>query len=214
MTTPLVLGDQETTKKEVDLQFKVVMLGDEGVGKTSLVQRFVKHTFGGKYLPTLGLDVSIKYLELEGKTIRVQIFDIAGQHLFRKFRSRYFTGAQGAIFTYDVTKPKTLSNLDDWVIELTSAVEIMPFILLGNKIDLLSSLPSETNEENIPSKLQELIEYELGAGWLATSAKTGKNVQDAFENLIKLIISKKVRLEGKEEKNSFESFKDSWKMVM
>ncbi len=188
------------------------MLGDQAVGKTALVQRYVKHTFGGKYLPTLGLDVSIKYLELDEKPIRLQIYDIAGQDMFRKFRSRYFQGAQGVIFAYDVTKQETLTHLENWVDELISEVGSLPFALLGNKIDLVADSHEDNVKEQLPANLIEQVETKMGAGWFATSAKTGSNVQEAFEKLLKLIISSKNIQQGEEQRTHGLTL-DSWQII-
>ncbi|MFX0210604.1 MAG: Rab family GTPase [Candidatus Hodarchaeota archaeon] len=209
-----MLGDPKSEKKEAELQFKIILLGDQAVGKTALVQRYVKHTFGGKYLPTLGLDVSIKYLEINGespKSVRLHIYDIAGQDMFRKLRSRYFHGAQGVIFAYDVTRQETLSHLENWLNEQISAVGPLPFTLLGNKIDLVTEFPQESTPDYLPSNLQEQIKGGLGSGWFATSAKTGTNVQEAFETLLRLILSSK-NIQEEEENITSGLPLESWQM--
>ncbi|MHA1302031.1 MAG: Rab family GTPase, partial [Candidatus Helarchaeota archaeon] len=94
--------------------FKIVVIGDPAVGKTSLIYRFSEHKFEKEYKPTLGANILIKDLQLENNTIKFLIYDIAGHMNWDEIRQLYYKGAQAAIIVFDVTRPKTLSSVDIW----------------------------------------------------------------------------------------------------
>ena len=184
---------------------KVVLLGDGAVGKTALVTRFVKQSFGGMYKATMGLDLSLKELyfdELEA-TVGLQLWDMGGQLGFKMLRSRFYTGTQGAILVFDLTRPQSLKNLLEWDKELKTHVpQKIPYIILGNKSDLseLKLIPAEEEKTTI-EKLKPMKHYR-------TSAKTGENVEEAFRLLAKVILKKNidVKKEQKTEKSIEENF--------
>ncbi|MFX1511192.1 MAG: Rab family GTPase [Promethearchaeota archaeon] len=160
------------------LMIKAVLLGDAAVGKTSLVQRFVRESFGGRYQATMGLDLSIKEVVLPQGTVRLQLWDMGGQLAFKTIRLRFYGGTRGALLVYDTTRPKTFQNLQLWLQELEDNVNYpVPFIVLGNKSDLGDMcVISEEEEEKWASKVNAIANFR-------TSAKTGDNVEDAFHCL-------------------------------
>ncbi|MFX0205893.1 MAG: Rab family GTPase [Candidatus Hodarchaeota archaeon] len=171
------------------LLVKVVMLGDAAVGKTSLVQRFVRESFGGRYKRTMGLDLSIKEVILPQATVKIQLWDMGGQISFKPLRLRFYGGARGAMLVYDATRPSTFHNLQIWLQELEANVPTqIPFIILGNKSDLGElCVVSEEDEIFWASESKALANYR-------TSAKTGENVEKAFHNLGEKIISEILKI--------------------
>ncbi|MFX1514291.1 MAG: Rab family GTPase, partial [Promethearchaeota archaeon] len=129
---------------------KIVMLGDGAVGKTALVRRFMKQSFDGAYKITMGLDLSLKEINLPETTVGIQLWDMGGQVAFRSLRSRFYQGSRCAVLVYDVTRPQTFENLDEWRQELKENIqEEIPFVVLGNKNDLQDLiLVSEEDEKN------------------------------------------------------------------
>jgi small GTP-binding protein len=156
------------------------MLGDPGVGKTSLIRRFVHDEFSDDYLSTIGTKVSEKDLRLKKGgidcLIHTVIWDIAGQQSFTSVTPSLFKGAQGALIICDVTRKKTLDNLNNWIYNLNKNAGQVPFVILINKWDLTDR------------KAFELLDVErIAEGHesccLSTSAKTGHNVEAAFKRL-------------------------------
>ncbi|MHA2271546.1 MAG: Rab family GTPase [Candidatus Hodarchaeales archaeon] len=175
-------------------EYKITLLGDGEVGKTSLCNRYMRKGFIEDYMMTVGADISFKTLEVGKTRIKLQIWDIAGQPCFEAVRKSYFGGAIGALFVYDITRPETLENAHNWIEELWKHNEKgkVPVVLLGNKVDLRDSVPSAVTSEQ-----GQLVAYELSDPTmdvkseilhLETSAKTGKNVDEAFHALAEEIV--------------------------
>ncbi len=166
------------------LMIKVVLLGDPAVGKTSLIQRFVHHSFSGSYKATLGLDLSLKEIKFPRATVKLQLWDMGGQSATKSLRLRFYKGTRGALLVYDTTRRKTFQNLQIWLQELEDNVPIpVPFIVLGNKGDLKELGAVTEEEENSWANNANAITH------FRTSAKTGTNVEDAFRNLAEKILT-------------------------
>ncbi|MFX1514366.1 MAG: Rab family GTPase [Promethearchaeota archaeon] len=176
---------------------KIVMLGDGAVGKTALVQRFVKQSFGGKYKATMGLDLSLKEITYPEVNVGIQLWDMGGQIAFKPLRSRFYRGAQGAVLVYDITRPQTFHNLESWRKELEENLNSqIPFILLGNKCDLHEmELVSTLEEKSWALKTKAIGNYR-------SSAKTGENVDEAFHLLASKLLEELMILDKKQEKES------------
>lgn len=165
-------------EEEFDYLFKVVIIGDSGVGKTNLLSRFVDDAFSMDSKPTIGVEFATKTLTIDSKLIKNQIWDTAGQERFRAITNAYYRGAQGAIIVYDLTKSKTFDNISKWLGELRENAEAdITVMLLGNKSDLEArDVKMEAVEDYVTAN--KLL-------YLETSALSGQNVEEAFNNLIK-----------------------------
>jgi len=164
-----------------DLIFKVCLLGYFGVGKTSLVYRWIENRFSQDFKSTLGVNLLKKNLMIDGNSVSVQIWDLGGQDSFQSLRKLYIEGAQGALAVFDVTSSVSFEKLNQWVKDFKAQRPNAPILLIGNKIDLSDS--RAVSEEEAISYAKE-NEMEL----LFTSAKTGHQVEDAFQRLIKTIM--------------------------
>ena len=170
-----------------DAVFKLCIFGDGGVGKTTLVNKYLTGVFKNSTM-TIGIDFHIKTLVIDGIKVRLQIWDFAGEERFRFLLPSYIVGASGGIFMYDITRFSSLKNLNDWLDVLNhgaSAIEDqIPILLAGGKADLADKraidkeLGSETAKENNL------------CGFLECSAKTGENVDLIFETITRKIINK------------------------
>ncbi|EPS65268.1 hypothetical protein M569_09510 [Genlisea aurea] len=168
---------------EFDYLFKLLMIGDSGVGKSSLLLSFTSDTFE-ELSPTIGVDFKVKHVSVGGKRLKLAIWDTAGQERFRTLTSSYYRGAQGIIMVYDVTRRDTFTNLSDiWAkeIDLYSTNQDCIKMLVGNKVDKES--------ERVVSK-KEGIEFarQYGCLFIECSAKTRVNVEQCFEELVLKIL--------------------------
>lgn len=157
------------------LQKKICMLGAFSVGKTSLVRRYVESIFSDAYLTTVGVKIDKKTLTVDGRSLNLIVWDIAGEDEVSSIRMSYVRGAAGYLLVVDGTRPETLEVALSIQVRMASEVGTAPFILLLNKHDL---------KENWAISDQRLAEPDL-AGWVVrpTSAKTGEGVEAAFEEL-------------------------------
>ena len=169
-------------EEEYDFIFKVLLLGNSDVGKSSLILRYVDEVWSDTFVPTIGVDFKVKTSNLENKNIKMQIWDTAGQERFRNVISSYFRGAHGILLIYDVTNRDSFKNLESWLIEIEkNASENVLKILIGNKNDLI-------DEKEIKTEEGEAFAKRNGMQFLETSAKMNTNVKEAFEALGKLMI--------------------------
>ncbi|KAG6510687.1 hypothetical protein ZIOFF_028715 [Zingiber officinale] len=173
------MDSSSSSQPEFDYLFKLLMIGDSGVGKSSLLLRFTSDSFED-LSPTIGVDFKVKMVTLGGKKLKLAMWDTAGQERFRTLTSSYYRGAQGIIMVYDVTRRDTFTNLADvWGKEIDqhSTNQDCIKMLVGNKVDKES--------ERVVSK-KEGIDFarEYGCLFLECSAKTRVNVEQCFEELV------------------------------
>ncbi|MHC1590974.1 MAG: Rab family GTPase [Candidatus Helarchaeales archaeon] len=164
--------------------FKIVVLGSEAVGKTSLINRYAERKFTSEYHPTLGTNIIIKEVTIQDiqADVKLMLWDIAGQKKWTEVRHLYYKGAQGAMLAYDVTRPPTYQAIQDWDHDLEVFVGEIPKILIANKIDLQESM-KVTKEEG-----EEMAKKINAFKFIMTSAKTGQQVNEAFETLAKKLV--------------------------
>jgi len=159
---------------EYDYLFKLLLIGDSGVGKSCLLLRFADDTYTESYISTIGVDFKIRTIELYGKTIKLQIWDTAGQERFRTITSSYYRGAHGIIVVYDVTDQESFNNVKQWLHEIDRyACENVNKLLVGNKSDL-------TSKRVVSFDAAKEFADNLGIEFLETSAKNSTNVEQAF----------------------------------
>ncbi|MFX0183218.1 MAG: Rab family GTPase [Candidatus Hodarchaeota archaeon] len=168
--------------------YKICLLGDGGVGKTSLRERFLGKGFQSGYILTIGADFAVQDIIVNDEQIKFQIWDLAGQQRFSAVRALYYKGSHGAILVFDRTRPESLYNLENWKKELfTNVGREIPYIILGNKSDLPNSVDDGELDKFIQKSQSEIADIPYKINYLNTSAKSGLNVQDAFESLGKVI---------------------------
>jgi len=154
------------------------------VGKTSLVYRFIENKFREDYKSTLGVNLLKKDMNIDKyKGVSAQIWDLGGQESFKSLRSLYLQGANGALVIYDTTNRKSFENLDEWVSNFEEARGFVPTLLIGNKVDL-------EKKRKVDEKEGKEFAEKNKMDFLLTSAKTGANVEAAFNDLIKKILDK------------------------
>ncbi len=161
-----------------DYVFKLVFLGDTGVGKTSLVQRYVYDSLPMEIGSTIGAMLHVKVIERHGLLYKLVIWDLGGQDAFSQLREQYCSQASGAFFVFDRTRPDTLEHIDDWLEALYTAAGKVPVVMIENKIDLESVVNPQRVMEVAESKVDRLIQ---------TSATQNKNVDLAFTGLLEVI---------------------------
>ncbi|XP_040992188.1 ras-related protein Rab11C-like [Juglans microcarpa x Juglans regia] len=173
---------------EYDYLFKIVLIGDSGVGKSNILSRFTRNEFCLESKSTIGVEFATRTLQVEGKTVKAQIWDTAGQERYRAITSAYYRGAVGTLLVYDITKRQTFDNVQRWLRELRDHADSnIVIMMVGNKSDL-SHLRATTEEDG-----QALAERE-GLSFLETSALEATNIEKAFQTIlieIYQIISKK-----------------------
>lgn len=124
-------------EEEYDMIFKVVLIGDSGVGKSNIMSRYLKDEFSIETKTTVGVEFGAKKIELNGNKIKAQIWDTAGQERYKSITNAYYKGSKGALLVYDITKKESFDNIDRWILELKNNGESeVTIILIGNKSDL------------------------------------------------------------------------------
>jgi len=159
--------------------FKVVIVGDGTVGKTTLIRRFCEGKFHASRIATIGVDFYTQRVELPSKLVKLSIWDMAGQERFEVVRSGFYRGSRAAALVYDVTSPISLRNLKRWREEVLRAVGNQPLLVVGNKVDL---------ERRVQPELARVFASYIGAPYLETSALTGEGVTSLFETLAVLAV--------------------------
>ena len=162
--------------------YKVLLLGDTTVGKTCFLLKYTDKTFQDIHMATIGLDYRLKSMKLKsGKNIKLQIWDTAGQDRFRAITKNYYKGSHGIILIYDVTNVQTFENVKQWVSQIREEASANVIIYIaGNKIDM-------EEERKVNKEEGEKLAEELGFPFVETSAKSGININETFEDLVERI---------------------------
>lgn len=175
--------DMSSDEAPYDHLVKILLVGDSGVGKSSIVTRFVSDSFE-ELSPTVGVDFKLKRLDVDGKRLKLTVWDTAGQERFRTLTSSYYRGAHGVVFVYDVTSAASFAALrETWLkeVDMYGTIESSVKIVIGNKIDK-DSERAVTREEGVA------FAKENGCLFLECSAKTKVRVAEAFDELVKGIL--------------------------
>jgi Ras-related protein Rab-8A len=165
-----------------DHLFKLLIIGESGVGKTCLLLQFTEGSFTSNHLTTIGIDFKIKIINLDEKQIKLQIWDTAGQERFRTITKTYYKGAHGIILTYDVTDENSFKNIRNWVkqIEQNAQTNVCK-VLVGNKCD--------REDRKITYEDGAKLASEFKMQFFETSAKSNYNVNETFTFLTKEILN-------------------------
>ncbi|MFX0058802.1 MAG: GTP-binding protein [Candidatus Hodarchaeota archaeon] len=174
-------------EKVVDYKFKLVVLGDPGVGKTSTILRFTDNAFNRTYIPTMGVNITDKGFRVNSKMVELILWDIAGQSKFQLMRKHFYQGAEGLLLIFDLTNPKSFESITKWYEDikrnLSNKFNIVGCIF-GNKVDL-------KNERKVDEALAKEVAKGLNLLYIETSALTGQNVENAFYQIAKALINLK-----------------------
>ncbi|KAJ8044204.1 Ras-related protein Rab-35 [Holothuria leucospilota] len=170
--------------REYDHLFKLLIIGDSGVGKSSLLLRFADNTFSGTYITTIGVDFKIRTIDVNGDRVKLQIWDTAGQERFRTITSTYYRGTHGVIVVYDVTSAESFVNVKRWLHEIDQNCEIVSRILVGNKNDC-------PERKMVVTEDAKSFAEQMGIELFETSAKENINVEEMFNSITKLVLQQK-----------------------
>jgi len=168
---------------------KICLLGDEGVGKTSLIKRFVYNQFEDSYVRTIGTKISKKDIMMQGKDgkpihLFMMVWDIIGHKSSKKVPATYYAGVEGIMVVFDLTRPETFSELDFWVNSIMAEKSYAPVVvILGNKSDIV-------DQRKVAEDELKKTAAKLNAMYFLTSAKTGENVEAAFMKMASELIAK------------------------
>jgi len=167
-----------TEGSNYDYLFKVVLIGDSGVGKSNLLSRFTRNEFNLESKSTIGVEFATRSINVDGKTVKAQIWDTAGQERYRAITSAYYRGAVGALLVYDIAKHATYVNVTRWLKELRDHADSnIVIMLVGNKSDL-------KHLRAVPTEEAKGFSTENGLSFIETSALDASNVESAFQTIL------------------------------
>ncbi|XP_076876216.1 ras-related protein Rab-38b [Brachyhypopomus gauderio] len=170
--------------------YKILVIGDLGVGKTSIIKRYVHQTYSANYRATIGVDFALKVLNWDSETVRLQLWDIAGQERFGNMTRVYYREAVGAFIVFDVTRPATFEAVTKWKEDLDSKLTLangrsIATVLLANKCDQSRHMLIDSD-----LKVDQFCRENGFVGWFETSAKENININEAANLLVKHIIAR------------------------
>ncbi|XP_071971037.1 ras-related protein Rab-25 isoform X1 [Engystomops pustulosus] len=187
----------KSEEDEYNFVFKVVLIGESGVGKTNLLSRFTRNEFNHDSRTTIGVEFSTRTLTLDGHLVKAQIWDTAGLERYRAITSAYYRGAVGALLVYDITKHQSYESVDRWLKELYDHADASILVMLvGNKSDL------KDEAREVPSEEAKMYADSNGLLFIETSALDSTNVELAFETILRDIYKKVLRSKGAEPKEN------------
>nr|AFK46034.1 unknown [Lotus japonicus] len=171
---------QGDSDEGIDYMFKVVMVGDSGVGKSQLLNRFVRNEFQMKSKATIGVEFLTKTVVMDHKVVKAQIWDTAGQERYQAITTAYYRGATGALLAYDITNRQSFDHVEKWLDELRVHADNIIVMLVGNKSDLSSG-------RAVPMEEAKDFAKQKGLFFVETSALDSNNVESAFLGLLSQI---------------------------
>ena len=185
--------------KSFDMIFKIILVGDSGVGKTNMLSRFIKNEYDDNRKPTVGVEFGSKNFPIDGYLVKAQIWDTAGEERYRSITSAYYKGAKGCLLVYSAIDQKSFNNIDKWIEQLKgNADEDISIILVGNKIDLEDFIEVKTEEGMEKAK-------KLNIPFIETSACTNINIEKVFQQLIEEVYKKNNKIFRKNITLTYES---------
>lgn len=168
-----------------DFTFKILLLGDASVGKTSFTKRYCYNIFNPSERLTIGVDFHVKTIELNNRRIKLQLWDVGGEERFRFLLPTYCLGANAAFLLYDITRPSTLDNISEWITIVRQKGGPIPIMLVGSKLDLEKAQRQVQRDYGI-----QIAEKNDMASFVEISAKENANVDDAFKVLTELTLDR------------------------
>ena len=191
-----IFEEDSISNESYDQKIKIMVIGESLVGKTALITRYTNNSFSGTYLTTVGIDFQTKLLNINDKTIKVELWDTAGQERFRNIAKNYFQSSDGFLIVYDITSKSSFEKLSFWNEQVNlNAPENTKYIIVGNKKDLEEKREVKIEEGENFAKENKVKFYE-------TSAKDGSNVNEVFELLAKEIVADYEKLQVKNKRSS------------
>ncbi|VBB18303.1 hypothetical protein YASMINEVIRUS_766 [Yasminevirus sp. GU-2018] len=172
----------QSSNGDYDYLVKLLIVGDSGVGKSSLLLRFADNTFTDTFISTIGVDFKIRTMQIDGRVVKIQIWDTAGQERFRTIVSSYYRGAHGIMYVFDVGDRESFNNLTMWQSDVNSYAPGCTSIIVGNK--------SDTQNRTVTYEEGRQFASERGMEYIETSAKTGSAVDKAFAEIVSQYLAK------------------------
>ena len=167
-----------------ELLYKVIIIGDTGVGKSNILSRYVKDEFSSNSKSTVGVELGIKFLKIKNTNTKIQIWDTAGQERYKAITSSYFKGSNGCFIVYDITSESSFNNIENWYAEIQKETsKDIPILLVGNKCDL-------EDERKVPIEKGKEKAKNLNCAFFETSALKKINIEKIFEELVNNIYEK------------------------
>lgn len=187
MTTKRI-GGAHSGVSDYDVCVKAIVVGDSGVGKSSLLYRYTDRDWSPHYIATIGVDFKVLTFDRRGKIVKLQLWDSAGQCRFRSITQSYYRGAHAAMVVFDVTNRESFESVRQWVADVhTFGGERLPLLLVGNKVDAPES------QRQVADADAEALAAQLGCRYVRASAKDDVNVDAAFEGLVDDCVEDRLR---------------------
>ena len=183
-------------KQKHENKIHLILLGETGVGKTSIMRRFINNEFISKSSSSIGIDYNFKSMKYNNKTYSIQIFDTAGQERFKSLVKTYYHIGDGFFIIFDLTNDNSLDAIKYWIEGVNEIIENPKFIILGNKDDLQKNM--KISDDVIKNQLENYKDII----YIKTSAKAGTNIKQAFEKMIDLLENENNNVQIEQEQNS------------
>lgn len=182
--------ESESSESSDGFKFRVVLLGEATVGKTSLLRRYTENVFEEEYKQTLGTTFATKEVEVKDEAgdvrgVKLSIWDMGGQSTYRELRRQYMKGSSAAIIVYDVTKPESFMAMNNWFESFREVCPDAPIFICANKVDL-------TDKRMVPPEPGIMLRDWFQSEYYETSAKDGTMVNDVFERCAQVVVTKSV----------------------
>ncbi|CAL8301800.1 unnamed protein product [Merluccius merluccius] len=175
---------KDAADQNFDFMFKLLIIGNSSVGKTSFLFRYADDSFTSAFVSTVGIDFKVKTVFRNDKRIKLQIWDTAGQERYRTITTAYYRGAMGFLLMYDITNQESFNAVQDWATQIkTYSWDNAQVILVGNKCDL-------EDDRIVPTEDSQRLAEDLGFQFFEASAKDNINVKQVFERLVDIICEK------------------------
>ncbi len=193
----------DATSDKYDYQVKILMIGESGVGKTCVIQRFTRNEFTLNHLATIAIDFRVKSIDIGGKKLKMQIWDTAGQERFNTLTTSFLKGADGIILCYAINDDKSFENVSKWMLQIKNyAPKDVKIVLIGNKMDL-------EGERRVAREEGQRVATNYNIPFFECSAKSSVNISELFSKIGEDVVEK---LQKADLESSVFNFKHSWRL--